>query len=743
MDYNTYKILEADAFNALIAHRLGGALNSMTGMVTCAGVGAVADDVSRLQADYDLMLNYMSQGYPDEGRIALHKKFQRQAIDLWFQASRLADIGRNDHRTTYASTFKTLQSMNAPHSPVQLAANSESVSPRVLFESLWTSAMWSKEDNVAVQLLYKKSDGISRALLLSATMLGALHYFDIRKLALLIEAIRFVDETAPRQSEQTGLPTKHDGGVNISDVICRVRALVGAVLVTLRWSAVLPFYPEVTELWEKALADQQLTEQFSALQTLLLMTLEVKRIEKKMQKEIIPGVMNKVHILEKIQGKIKGLTSVDDFSMLTTNPEWDKDISKLSDEMQKMHEMQQKGADVFISSFSTLKSRFPFFSAVPNWFYPFTTKNTDLPEAARNSTVAKVMENNVALRQQLCDSDCYSISLVLAGTGNSPFSNAVANMQESLGLNLNEQLNNLSDTDNGSLEYIDTEKAMHRVQRSYIQDLYRYFKLFTGREERVDPFKCDLFLPNYAPFAKALNSSNTLKDLGDFSFSISSYTYALAFYQKVEDPTMDFVEISQKMGYCYQIDGDYDNAVRNYEYADVLKGNSVWTLRQLAMCYRRLGKIDDALRVYKELCELSPDDVSIALRTALCYIEKQNFDKAMRLLYKAYYLSPENTDVLRALAWCCFSLRLNNKADKYYAKILEAEPKPDDYLNAGHVAWVSGNVAKAVERYKSFVRLQGDDYTAGELFKDDAALLCEQGISEEELQIMCDAVEKQ
>lgn len=712
MDYNTFNILASDAQKALAARRLGDALSAMVGMAACMSDGELADRVSRVQADYELMLDYMVRGFEDTGREALYTRFLTELVMAWQGAVRQADLQRADNRATYVTTLRTLQSMDVPHSLTALAEHWRETSPRVLFETIWTSALWSEEDAAAVRRLYDEADTVRRALLLSATMLAALHYFDVKKLVWLLDA------------------------VESREVKCRVRALVGAVLVTIRWAEVLPFFPEVREQWEAVAAtDKRFCDHLAELQSLLLMTLEVKRIETKMQGEIIPQMMDKVRELRKAQEKLKGITSVEDLTQLTENPEWEKVESRFTGEMQQMIDMQRKGADVFISSFRTLKSRFPFFSVACNWFYPFTTQHPDLSESVRNGAMARFMEHGRYMRQQLCDSDCYSISLMFGDTANPLISRMTVEMQKTLGLDFDSAVA-AKLADGETLQDENLDEAMHRVLRSYVQDVYRYFKLFRGRDERVDPFKCDLLMLDYPWLAPLLDASGRMKDLADFAFDVKSYAYAAAFYERIE-PT---AETLQKMGYCHQHEADYEHAAACYERANLMKGDSAWTLRQLATCYRRLGRTDDALRVYEQLGSLSPDDASTALRTALCHMEQEDFEAAMPQLYKAYYLAPDNADVLRAIAWCCFRLHDDEKAEGYYAKLLAATPKAEDYLNAGHVAWVMGNVGEAVKRYTNYLQQQPQDFLVGDTFKADASLLQERGISQDELNIMCDAL---
>ena len=64
-------------------------------------------------------------------------------------------------------------------------------------------------------------------------------------------------------------------------------------------------------------------------------------------------------------------------------------------------------------------------------------------------------------------------------------------------------------------------------------------------------------------------------------------------------------------------------------------------------------------------------------------------------------------------------------------------PSKADFLNAGHAAWLQGNVALAVERYRKAT--EGDD-DAGDFLQEDLTLLREAGLSDMEIALMRDAV---
>ena len=156
----------------------------------------------------------------------------------------------------------------------------------------------------------------------------------------------------------------------------------------------------------------------------------------------------------------------------------------------------------------------------------------------------------------------------------------------------------------------------------------------------------------------------------------------------------------------------------------------------MAVCNRNAGDYEEALSCYNDLAEMQPEDAALALRQAECLIYLQRYDEAFKYLFKANYLAPQSGNSERALAWCSLLTGKYEQAEKYYTKVLANQPTPTDYLNAGHAAWLGGNLPLAVTRYKR--ALPHDN--ALHFLDDDKAMLLKAGLSEADLAMMTDLV---
>ena len=90
----------------------------------------------------------------------------------------------------------------------------------------------------------------------------------------------------------------------------------------------------------------------------------------------MPGITKlATKITDKIKTDFKNTENFDE-----TNPEWQNYIdndSELYDKMSEVSKLQMEGSDVYIQTFSMLKT-YPFFNKTENWFLPFSPDNQEV-----------------------------------------------------------------------------------------------------------------------------------------------------------------------------------------------------------------------------------------------------------------------------------------------------------------------------------------------------------------------------
>ena len=696
MDKHTYQYLHKDAITALKEQRLLSALQSLQGMASSLKEWNIKEETDTLIDSYQILLSYLVKGAADPERNKMYKSFERRAYELADMLERAGDL-QND-TSFYATSLRTLQNLHGTQFTLSDLLQ-EGVNARDIFDAIWLSGAWTVADETAVANFMANREVIEnlKCLVLSATTLSAMRYFDIAKYRVLLDNA-------------------------LSDEIkIRVRALVGLIFVHIAHPERTLLYPEVSTRLRLMLDIPSFASQLELLQSQLFLSLETKRIERNLQEEIIPQVMKRI---EKLHiDRSLGLDEIKDkLSEADLNPEWEEDgrPSKLAQYMHEFVELQERGADMYMGSFKVLKQRFSFFNVVCNWFYPFTMNHPELPKGLSNIRMLKILIS----RTGLCDSDKYSFCLMTSQMQN----NIKADMQEFM-----ENAGALEITDDVEK---DPEFQFKDELRSYVQGFYRFCNLYLHHEEFFNPFQQNLFLADYVPFKQLLDDDDMLLRLADFVFKDKSFHMALDLYHKL--PQDKFTpNIYQKVGYCYEQLGNAENAINQYERANLLKPHSKWTIKRLATCARTTGNYEKALDYYTQLEEFLPEDADVAIHQAESLICMQRYDEAFKYLFKANYLNPQSTLATRALAWCSLLTGKYEQAEKYYQKVLAQSPTPTDYLNAGHTAWLQGHIAEAVNRYRK--SLNNETHTLN-FIKEDEDLLKRAGLTNEDLAMMRDAL---
>ena len=700
MDQPTFRILYEDVQLALKESRLADALQAMEGLVDFTGNWNSKSRLMEIRESYHMLLDYMYRGFVDPDRDKLLEQFIRRTYELADVAYR--DFLLSDTQLHYTSVWNVLQKMSQPTDLPSLLSSGASY--RQLFEVSWTSSIWQKGDYEAAHGIMESNrwSELEKCELLSGVTLGAMQVFDVERLKFLLD-------------------------ISVHPVPAfRVRALVGVVLLYVKYADRCRFYPEIAAQLRLMSDVPGFIALLRALQMQFFLSLETKNIEKSLRDEILPEVMKKAKDIR--LDKSLGFEELQEkLSEQEFNPEWDKDgkVSELGKKMKELAEMQRKGADVYIGSFKMFKQKFPFFNVAANWLCPFCFEHPDLKSSAKDNKFMQVFLN----AGNLCDSDKYSFCLMLQEM--SGMENDLFRQQMSTAMGINE------DVLSSALNMEEDKKAI-LLLRSYVQDLYRFFTLFRYRDANMNPFSQNLLLTDYAPFDELLSGESTLQELAEFTFKEKSYLYALKFYEHLPATAENY----QKIGFCHQSVKDYAEAIKAYEKANLLKANSAWTLRQLGNCYRMLGDYGNALRYFEELEPMAPEDLTLLLRLSECYLHEKMYDEAFGKLYKADYLNPDSGIALRALAWCSLLTGKISQSRSYYDKIISRNPSKEDFFNAGHAAWLGGEIAVAVDRYRKVLEMEHLDFAPTNFFGEDAKILMEKGKTKIDLLLMIDLVNK-
>ena len=585
-----------------------------------------------------------------------------------------------------------------------------------LFNALLVAPMWNdrRAADFADLLLSPTIDRDDALLLVSAVMLATMNVNDPYKWDMLAEVY-----------------------VRATDKVLKMRALVG-------WVLSLPYdprgprlFPFVQERIKAMLADKTTLKQMLDMQMQMLFCCNADADNEEIQRNIMPTLikntnlqMTRLGIVEKEDDPMKDI--------MDPNAA-ERDMEEMERKYRKMMDMQKQGSDIYFGGFSKMKT-FPFFNDLCNWFAPFNAAHPALG-AARERLAGSTFLNNLMENGPFCDSDKYSFAL------------AIAQIMDRMPDNVKEMLN--SDATFGPTVSKDEQEDPAYICRSYLQSLYRFFRLYRSKRDFLNPFILDeledndgnaLFL-SYKLFACPEMEENAVALCGFLlkrKMMRELMSMAICFKSSQNPRLVRFLALVPMTDGKWQEAYDLFASVSEDQHTEE-------SLRGMAHCCMSLKRFGEAVAIYRRLLAMHPDSFSYQLNLAVCLMSSDAFsscgdaasscddassscdasscdasscgaasslggkvearpnkvvEEGTKLLYKLDYEHPNNANVRRVLAWCMMLQGHFDKAIDIYTRLLS---QPDsvsaDRLNAAYAHWLSRNVARAVALLREYCNL--------------------------------------
>ena len=585
-----------------------------------------------------------------------------------------------------------------------------------LFNALLVAPMWNdrRAADFADLLLSPTIDRDDALLLVSAVMLATMNVNDPYKWDMLAEVY-----------------------VRATDKVLKMRALVG-------WVLSLPYdprgprlFPFVQERIKAMLADKTTLKQMLDMQMQMLFCCNADADNEEIQRNIMPTLikntnlqMTRLGIVEKEDDPMKDI--------MDPNAA-ERDMEEMERKYRKMMDMQKQGSDIYFGGFSKMKT-FPFFHDLCNWFAPFNAAHPALG-AARERLAGSTFLNNLMENGPFCDSDKYSFAL------------AIAQIMDRMPDNVKEMLN--SDATFGPTVSKDEQEDPAYICRSYLQSLYRFFRLYRSKRDFLNPFILDELEDNDG---NALFMSYKLlacPEMEENAVALCGFLLKRKMMRKLMSMAICYKSsqnprLVRFLALVPMTDGKWQEA---YDlFASVPEDqHTEESLRGMAHCCMSLKRFGEAVAIYRRLLAMHPDSFSYQLNLAVCLMSSDAFsscgdasscddasscgdvasscdasscgaasslggkvearpnkvvEEGTKLLYKLDYEHPNNANVRRVLAWCMMLQGNFDKAIDIYTRLLS---QPDavsaDRLNAAYAHWLSRNVARAVALLREYCKL--------------------------------------
>lgn len=548
------------------------------------------------------------------------------------------------------------------------------------------------------------SDSV-KSMFISALTMNILQRFDQKKIDFLLNV-------SNHQESETAL-----------------RAMVGIVAIFRKYRNRWSYFSQLNSKIAVMSDDPIFTKRLMTVLIQYIQAHETEKITKKLTEEIIPEMMK----LSPMIGKKINLDEwMGEGNFDEKNPEWQKILedSDLSDKLQKFSEMQLGGADVFHSTFSNLKS-YPFFNEMSNWFLPFDKNHSTLMGMFSDQSEGDTLLASMLGTSMICNSDKYS------------FCFSIRAMPEQYRKMMISQLGAESDELKKMAEeeqVLNPGQKEETIVKQYIQDLYRFFKLYHRRKDFTDIFMPPLDYHKIEAFKPIVTRHQNLKKIALYYFEKNNFSEALEAYQMLSETPHADNETWQKIGYCHQMSGNINEALKAYQKAELTDENNTWLLRRIAACHRLLKHPESALQYYRRLDQIKPDDSNTQLNIGHCFLELKQYDEALNYFFKVDLMSSGNTRAWRSIAWCSFLSGKYDTAQRYYKKIINNNPNAHDYINAGHVELCLSNKKECITYYTLSVKSAGNFSKFKAMFDEDSSHLLNAGIDFSDIPLLLDKV---
>lgn len=727
---------------------LGDILPRITSFFQTYSLTSLAEQLEDIKNDYGLMLDYMSKGFRDPKRQEVYDSLlfrtdrllnncllKLMVLNVPFYHQLLFSVSSFDHDHDHIKgmleNFVTDIAMLGLEAEETQKEKSKSIYAKhqqymdQFFDAVLVSQQWTDGDFYFYRnlLLSPTVDTSDAQLLVSAIMVSCLNIFDYYKFLTLL---------------------------NVSTSVCqdkhvRQRALVGWVLAL----------PSERTLYDKSILqevtpcfmDPKYEDEVIELQKQIFFCMDVDRDNAKIQNEIIPNITQANHFnITKF-----GISEKEEDSLSEIlHPEQDEEaMEKAEQSFHKMMDMQKSGSDIFFSGFSMMK-RFAFFNTVSNWFVPFYIEHPGLVHAMGNlegkNIVRKILDVN-----PFCSSDKYSFVLALSSIINQ----APADIREALS----------SDTTIQSHFSKDDQESLSFIRRAYLQDIYRFYRLYSGNADFCNPFESNstgkghFFFTESGILSKAEDASKRYMDLGSFLYKHHAYQNASQILGRVKT---DLFSDEDKYRYyilaaSVDMKLNYPFAREKFQKAIDLKPDSERGLQQLAKISFLEDDYDEALVYYQRLTDLYPDNRRYVLDCSLVEIKHyssenaffeagavdgKELEKAVQRLYKLNFDDPNDNSVKRVLAWGLLFQGKAEQAERFYDELIQGKDGfNEDKLNKGYCLWVSGKIVDAVECFKDFAAGKSIRESIFISFKEDMDVLHANHICDADIRLMSNLVD--
>ena len=682
---------------------LGGALEIVKNHPFKELLASSQEQFEWIEEDYQRMLSFMLKGFDDPKRGELYDLLLCrlwQLLSDMDMANRKVSVGsyaraaeRSRHQNTSPDFIKSvLESYVADAALLSLdetesADNGNELFLRHhqfmsrLFHHIWTSMQWKEADGeFYTQLLLSPAIDVNDALLIvGAIFLGMSECFDMMKFRTLADVFRRSDNNQVKHTALTSmmlsLPVDHYPFTHLSD------------------------------LMNVLAADEGFRDEVATLQIQVINCMNAENDRRVIERDIMPT------FVKNSKANFGNLGLIDDDSSSVEDiihPEQqEKLMEEIDEKALQMMKMQKEGADIYFGGFAQSKHS-PFFSEMVNWWMPFFFEHPGISQNVRKAVRDSRFLRFIIQNGPFCHSDKYSLAV----------------MGEHVMGHLPKEIDKL-DTDeaffNAELRHGEEDNAPLTIRRYYLQNLYRFYKLYSYRSDFRDPF-ATIFLSDKV-FSGELWDQAKLR----VGRKLMKQKKWVLLSSLLHSCTHIGGEASYMLG-CYNMyyTKDYSFAVKQFQKAleEIPANERIVSLRARAAFLS--GDYEGAEQTYLMLYERNGAKSSYCLNACVAMMHQYKYEESLKLLYQLDYQYEGNSDIRRNIAWCQLMAGNVEKAKDVFAGLVQdaKDETADILIGLGYCHWFLHNTESAVAIFRQFVErsnISVDDL-ADRFFEDELLL---------------------
>lgn len=717
--------MSEEAHKALHRHHLHDALYLINMLLKEVQLQNALGDCQQLEDSFNRMLEFLRNDGKDFNGAAQLGRMIMQALRLLILAEReyrlqnSNDLYSTNHRKLFAGD-PGLQSLAEEFLRTAPLTQEREHLLDILFYYIWTSAPFRHQDEEWFTSLILESTETEQCLLVSALTFSLQEYPDSKKLHLLFHMLEEV----------------HPGNIPLQETV-KIRLVAGIILCSLMHeSDTQLFTSHSNDIAARVLQRKDIQALVSHLNLAFLICQQTQSARERMEKDILPNFIKMAK-----DGRLEmGFDEEGDIS-IDIPMDQSRKRQEMKHHLQEFLDMHRDGIDMNAVNMMAMRS-LPFFQQLPHWLLPFDKDRTEISSFTNGQSKKETPLSSILdiVGASECDTDRYGTLLIFMKHIQGDTKDMLSQLIKVKGMD-GEEITDLSQMN------LKPEMTTKDLCRKYLQQLYRVFMMTPNHKEWRNPFTSSTnWLHNTLPGLALRDNLEGLHQMTDFLVKYKNYTEAEAYLNRLVQMEGCDAETLRTAAWCKQQQGHFGSAISLYLQADILQPDHSWTLAQMQLCYAQMDKHEQRLECLLQLEQLEPDNAKVITETGLCLIQLKRWQEAAQRFFRLELEERRIVPSQRAIAWCSLHQGKNEQALKYYRKVLDSTAaRWQDYLNAGHTAWVMGNTSQAVDFYKGYIShyLTDDPKITDALspFNEDNELLLSLGKQQYEIDLMHDIIQ--